>query len=170
MHIHEAVLEAANRVSAIKGGRFRPLDIVNELPDLNWKTVRTHVVSRCCVNAPKNHLHKWPYFRRLARGVYEVMPEFQNRGRVAKTGGAASQSSWDRQRRATIHAVVSRDEQTYVAECLEVAVVTQGKTLDELVKNLNDALALHLEGEDLSVLGLSNTPHVQVLYEAPLAV
>lgn len=170
MHIHEAVLEAANRVSALKGGRFRPIDIVSELPDLNWKTVRTHVVSRCCVNAPKNHLHKWPYFRRVARGQYEVMPEFRKRSSVRKASGPSFQGSWDQSRRATIHAVVSRDDQTYVAECLEVAVVTQGKTLDELVKNLNDALALHLDGEDLAALGLSDAPHVQLLYETPLAV
>lgn len=37
----------------------------------------------------------------------------------------------------TIKAVVRpRDETGYVAECLEIAVVTQGQTLDETVKYL----------------------------------
>ena len=41
------------------------------------------------------------------------------------------------------------DEGGYVAECLGLAVVTQGSTLDETVQNLREAILLHLEGEDL---------------------
>jgi len=48
--------------------------------------------------------------------------------------------------RDTVHAVVTRSRGWYVAECLEVAVVTQGHTLDELVTNLREAVGLHLEG------------------------
>lgn len=49
----------------------------------------------------------------------------------------------------TIKAVVRPgDESGYVAECLEIAVVTQGATLDETIRNLQEAVALHLEGED----------------------
>ena len=48
----------------------------------------------------------------------------------------------------TIKAVIRQgDESGYVAECIEVAVVTQGQTIDETVANLKDAVALHLEGE-----------------------
>lgn len=48
----------------------------------------------------------------------------------------------------TIKAVIRPGDQSgYVAECLELAVVTQGRTLDETVKNLQEATALHLEGE-----------------------
>ena len=32
-----------------------PVEIVRALPHLDPGTVRTHIVSRCCVNAPKNH-------------------------------------------------------------------------------------------------------------------
>ena len=48
----------------------------------------------------------------------------------------------------TIKAFIRRGEAQYVAECLEVAVVTQGRTLDETIANLQEAVALHLEGED----------------------
>jgi predicted RNase H-like HicB family nuclease len=48
-----------------------------------------------------------------------------------------------------------------VAECLNLAVVTQGQTLDETVQNLREALQLHLAGEDLIELGL--TPHAPLL-------
>ncbi len=54
-----------------------------------------------------------------------------------------------------IKAVIRPGEESgYVAECLEVAVVTQGVTLDEVMRNLQEAVALHLEGEDLAALGL----------------
>jgi predicted RNase H-like HicB family nuclease len=52
-------------------------------------------------------------------------------------------------RRYTIQAVIyPGDEGGYVAECLNLAVVTQGMTLDETVQNLREAIQLHLEGED----------------------
>jgi hypothetical protein len=78
--IQEQVLAAALGICrSRKGWTFRPAEVVAALPDLNAGSVRTHVMSRCCVNAPPNHLHRWPYFRRVARGVYEVLPELRRR-------------------------------------------------------------------------------------------
>ena len=51
--------------------------------------------------------------------------------------------------RHSIKAFVHKGEKYYVAECLEIAVVTQGKTLDDTMSNLQEAVALHLEGEDI---------------------
>jgi len=65
----------------------------------------------------------------------------------------------------TIKAVVRRGEQYYVAECVEIAVVTQGKTLDDTIKNLREAVELHLQGEDLSELGLAPNPTLIVTME-----
>jgi predicted RNase H-like HicB family nuclease len=67
--------------------------------------------------------------------------------------------------RDTVHAVVIRDRDWYVAECLELAVVTQGRTLDELVTNLREAIALHLEGEDPGSTGVVAAPRVSLTYE-----
>jgi predicted RNase H-like HicB family nuclease len=51
------------------------------------------------------------------------------------------------------------DESAYVAECVNLPVVTQGATIDETVKNMQEALALHLDGENLEDLELSpNAP------------
>ncbi len=51
----------------------------------------------------------------------------------------------------TIKAAIRPGEQSgYVAECLEIPVVTQGRTLDEVTRNLREAVELHLEGEDLA--------------------
>ena len=51
--------------------------------------------------------------------------------------------------RYTIQAIIyPGDESGYVAECLNLAIVTQGQTLDETVANLRDAIALHVEDEN----------------------
>ncbi len=55
-----------------------------------------------------------------------------------------------------IHAVIFSSGEHYVANCLEVAVVTQGRTLDETLDNLREAISLHLEGEDLADFGLDS--------------
>ena len=66
----------------------------------------------------------------------------------------------------TIKAVIRPGEDSgYVAECLEIAVVTQGRTLDEVSRNLQEAVALHLEGEDPASFGLSANPTVVVTME-----
>ena len=70
----------------------------------------------------------------------------------------------------TINAIIHADEDGYFAECLELAVVTQGSTLDEVVRNLNEALSLYLEGEDLHALGLAEPLHVRLTFEAPLSL
>ncbi len=45
---------------------------------------------------------------------------------------------------------IYKGEKYYVAECIDLPVVTQGITLDELVENIKEAISLHLEGEDLT--------------------
>lgn len=175
MHIHDEVLDAARRLAAgRKDWSFRVQEVVAALPVLNQSTVRTHVVSRCCVNAPKNHLHKWDYFRRIGRGLYQIEKKYRrppakpSRGRAAAKAGSRSLEAVAKTRRG-IHAVIQKDDGVYVVECLELPVVTQGRSLDEAVENLREALALHLEGEDLAALGLSENPDVQILYEMPAA-
>ena len=52
-----------------------------------------------------------------------------------------------------------------MAECLEVAVVTQGRSLDETLANLRSALTLHLVDEELARAGLRPAPRLAVTYE-----
>ena len=66
----------------------------------------------------------------------------------------------------TIKAAIRPGDQSgYIAECLEIAVVTQGRTLDEVTKNLREAVELHLSDEDLEALGLIPEPTVIVTME-----
>ncbi len=61
------------------------------------------------------------------------------RVRIEKAGESIMQ-------RYTIQAVIYPGDQFgYVAECVNLAVVTQGVTLDETVQNLREAIQLHLE-------------------------
>ena len=70
----------------------------------------------------------------------------------------------------TIKAYVYPGESGYVAECAGLAVVTQGSTLDETIANLQEAVALYLEGEDLAELDLESNPSLIVTFEVePLA-
>ena len=174
--IHAEVLAAAQRLCRRDGWTFSPREIVHALPHLNAKSVRTHVVSRCCENAPKNHSHRWPYFRRVGRGVYEILPPFRRTspgGSPARdepvgdggSGHAAAREGAEADLRSAIHVVVSESEGWYVAECLEVAVVTQGRSLDETLANLRSALEQHLDDEELAQAGLSPTPRLVLNYE-----
>jgi len=54
-----------------------------------------------------------------------------------------------------------------VAECLEIAVVTQGPTLDDTIENLREAVALHLDGEDPAAFGLRENPTLLVTIVEP---
>jgi len=48
-----------------------------------------------------------------------------------------------------IQVKIYKGEKYYVAECVDLPVVTQGKTLDEAAENIREAIDLHLEGENL---------------------
>ena len=68
--------------------------------------------------------------------------------------------------RRTIKVLIRRGDQSgYAAECLEIPVVTQGKILDEVTRNLREAVELHLEGEDLPELGMRERESVLATLE-----
>jgi predicted RNase H-like HicB family nuclease len=183
MAIHEEILRTAVRICRERGNwTFKTQEVVLRLPHLNESSVRTHIVSRCCVNAPKNHPHKWDYFERTQRGLYVIRRAYRTETKIAGMGtkkNAASSTTVGETAlpyytgkpavmKDTIHAVVVRDQGVYVGECLEIAVVTQGRTLDEVVSNLKEAVSLHLEGEDLPRLGIHVTPRLAVTFEVPI--
>ena len=61
----------------------------------------------------------------------------------------------------TIQVRIFRGDTQYVAECLDLPVVTQAPTLDELASNIREAISLHLAGEDLADLGSRPGPLCQ---------
>ena len=63
-------------------------------------------------------------------------------------------------KRRTIQVRIFRGENKYVAECMDLPVVTQGDTLDEVTANIREAIGLHLEDEDLAELGIAPDPAI----------
>lgn len=55
----------------------------------------------------------------------------------------------------------------YVAEGIDLPIVTQGDTLDELTQNIREAVDLALEGEVLASMNFSRDPSILVNFELP---
>src|SRR5437870_4790701 len=135
MAIHHEVLAAAQRLCAEREQpEFTPDEIVRALPHINAQSVRTHVTSRCCVNAAPHHQSRLDYFRKVGRGRYQLLPRYRRRRALAAP--ATLRKSPSRPGSDTIHAIVTRSDGVYVATCHEIAVVTQGRTLDETLAHL----------------------------------
>jgi predicted RNase H-like HicB family nuclease len=62
---------------------------------------------------------------------------------------------------------IFKGDKYYVAEGIDLPVVTQGKTLDELAHNIQEATELCLEGEDPADFDLVESPSVLVNFELP---
>ena len=45
----------------------------------------------------------------------------------------------------TFTAIIQKDEEMYVAKCPEIGTVSQGKTIEEALKNLKEATEAYLE-------------------------
>ncbi|MDD5277938.1 MAG: type II toxin-antitoxin system HicB family antitoxin [Methylovulum sp.] len=70
-----------------------------------------------------------------------------------------------------IKAQIREGEQSgFVAECDDLAIVTQGQNLDEVILNMRKAIALHLESEDLAALGFTPNPQLTINYEVSACV
>lgn len=77
MTTKEQVLLAARAITGQRGSSiFSPQDIVDYLrligTDLKDSTIRTHVCSVMCHNAPQNHLNKSDELERVGRGLYRL--------------------------------------------------------------------------------------------------
>ncbi len=58
----------------------------------------------------------------------------------------------------------------YVASGIDVPVVTQGKTLDELAHNIQEATELLFEDESPENFGFAGHPSVMINFELPTLV
>jgi predicted RNase H-like HicB family nuclease len=67
-----------------------------------------------------------------------------------------------------VKAIIYHDGEQYCGKCLEIDVFTQGKTVDEVIKNLEEAVSLHLVGVDPATYGLAKEPSLLIMIEAEL--
>ena len=69
----------------------------------------------------------------------------------------------------TIQVSIRRGERKYVAECLDLPVVTEADSLDQLARNITESIGLFLEDEDPAEFGLAANPAVLATFELELA-
>lgn len=62
---------------------------------------------------------------------------------------------------------IYKGENYYIAQGIDLPIVTQGKTLDELTENIKEAVELQLKGENLSDFDLTPQPSVLLNLELP---
>lgn len=62
---------------------------------------------------------------------------------------------------------ITKEDDTYIAEGVDLAIVTQADDLDTLMVNIEEAVNLHLEGEDISDFAFSKSPSILVNFELP---
>lgn len=55
---------------------------------------------------------------------------------------------------------IYKGDKYYIAQCVDLPVITQAKTLDALAKNIKEAVELHLEDENLSDFDLEKHPSI----------
>jgi len=60
-------------------------------------------------------------------------------------------------------AVVRREDGVYVALCPELDVASQGRSVEEALTNLKEALELYLEDEDVEKLSNAEIPIVTIV-------
>jgi predicted RNase H-like HicB family nuclease len=65
---------------------------------------------------------------------------------------------------------IYKSDKYYVAQGIDLPVVTQGKTLDELVRNIKEATQIQLTGENLADFDLAPKPSVLVNLELETGV
>jgi predicted RNase H-like HicB family nuclease len=69
-----------------------------------------------------------------------------------------------------IKALVYFDGTYYCAKCLEFDIFTQGKTIDETIKNLKEAVQVHFEGIKPAEYGLSKDPGLLIMLESDISL
>jgi predicted RNase H-like HicB family nuclease len=59
--------------------------------------------------------------------------------------------------------VVTREGKLYVADCPELEIASQGKTIESALKNLREAIKLYLRDEDAKIPEVDYRPMVTVV-------
>ena len=50
---------------------------------------------------------------------------------------------------STLQIIIQKEEEWYVAKCLDNSVASQGKTIEEALSNLKEAIELYNESEEV---------------------
>ncbi|PIQ68751.1 MAG: hypothetical protein COV91_02540 [Candidatus Taylorbacteria bacterium CG11_big_fil_rev_8_21_14_0_20_46_11] len=64
-----------------------------------------------------------------------------------------------------IQFTISKEDGIYTAEGINVPIVTDGKTFEELTRNIEEAVALYFEDETPESLGFGESPSILTNFE-----
>lgn len=67
--------------------------------------------------------------------------------------------------RKVINISIYQGDEYLVADGINIPIVTQGKSYDELMSNLKEAINLFLESEDLSAFDIDTNPAIIANFE-----
>ncbi|HOU57066.1 MAG: hypothetical protein GYA67_02005 [Smithella sp.] len=78
MGAKEEVLAAAKIVIKSRGiNEFAVGEVIQYMQKNKTKykepTIRSQIVSRCCVNSPKHHDDQYKYFKRIRKNTYKIL-------------------------------------------------------------------------------------------------
>lgn len=62
---------------------------------------------------------------------------------------------------------ISKSDNYYVAEAMDLAIVTQAQTFEELISNIKEAVEVYLHDEDANDIGIVKDPSLLVNFEIP---
>lgn len=62
---------------------------------------------------------------------------------------------------------ISQEDGVYTADGINVPIVTEGVTFEELQENIRDAVAFYFEGDDPAALGFEKVPAILTNFEVP---
>jgi predicted RNase H-like HicB family nuclease len=57
---------------------------------------------------------------------------------------------------------IYKGEKKFVGECLDLPIITEGFTIDEVCQNIKEATELYLENEDFEKLEISPNPSIVI--------
>lgn len=69
----------------------------------------------------------------------------------------------------TFTTAINKEGKWYVAKCLELGVVSQGKTIEKATKNLKEAVELYLEDNKEATKNISPTSSIITSFEVDYA-
>ena len=67
-----------------------------------------------------------------------------------------------------IHFSISKEGKYYTASAADYFIVTQGKTFEELARNIKEAVEVYFHGKDNKELGFSANPSILANIEIPI--
>lgn len=69
----------------------------------------------------------------------------------------------------TFTTAINKEGKWYVAKCLELGVVSQGKTIEEATENLKEAVELYLEDNEEATKNISPMSSIITSFEVDYA-